>query len=180
MSAVVVCACVCASTARVRASSLQSCSTLRDPMDCSPPGSSVHGIFQARILRVTISSSGGSSPPRDRTRVSYISYTGRQVLYHSCHLGSPCNSRRATIISTSTCQLQSFCHISGTKLAPLWASSPCSLPPSLCEGVLIFFFFFNFWPHWGACGILVPLTRDQIRAPCNGSRVLTTGLPGKS
>ena len=28
----------------------QSCSTLRDPMDCSPPGSSVHGIFQARVL----------------------------------------------------------------------------------------------------------------------------------
>ena len=29
---------------------LQSCLTLRDPMDCSPPGSSVHGIFQARVL----------------------------------------------------------------------------------------------------------------------------------
>ena len=28
----------------------QSCPTLRDPMDCSPPGSSVHGIFQARVL----------------------------------------------------------------------------------------------------------------------------------
>ena len=28
----------------------QSCQTLRDPMDCSPPGSSVHGIFQARVL----------------------------------------------------------------------------------------------------------------------------------
>ena len=32
------------------AKSLQSCPTLRDPMDCSLPGSSVHGIFQARIL----------------------------------------------------------------------------------------------------------------------------------
>ena len=32
------------------AKSLQSCSTLCDPMDCSPPGSSVHGIFQARVL----------------------------------------------------------------------------------------------------------------------------------
>ena len=28
----------------------QSCLTLRDPMDCSPPGSSIHGIFQARVL----------------------------------------------------------------------------------------------------------------------------------
>ena len=37
---------------------LQSCPTLRDPMDCSPPGSSVHGILQARILEwVAISSS---------------------------------------------------------------------------------------------------------------------------
>ena len=32
------------------AESLQSCPTLSDPMDCSPPGSSIHGIFQARVL----------------------------------------------------------------------------------------------------------------------------------
>ena len=44
----------------------QSCPTLRDPMDCSPPGSSVHGIFQARILEwVAISFSRGSSRSRD-------------------------------------------------------------------------------------------------------------------
>ena len=42
-------------------------------MDCSPPGSSVHGIFQARALEwVAISFSRGSSQPRDRTRVSHI------------------------------------------------------------------------------------------------------------
>jgi len=42
-----------------------------DPMDCSQPGSSVHGIFQARILeRVAISSSRGSSQRRDRTLIS--------------------------------------------------------------------------------------------------------------
>ena len=41
---------------------IQSCPTLGDPMDCSPPGSSVHGIFPARILEwVAISSSRGSS-----------------------------------------------------------------------------------------------------------------------
>ena len=46
-------------------SNSHSCPTLCDPMDCSPPGSSVHGISQARILeRVAISYSGGSSPPR--------------------------------------------------------------------------------------------------------------------
>ena len=39
------------------------------PMDCSPPGSSVHGISQARILEwVAIPFSGGSSQPRDQTR----------------------------------------------------------------------------------------------------------------
>ena len=44
----------------------QSCPTLCEPMDCSPPGSSVHGIFQARILEwVSISFSRGSSQPRN-------------------------------------------------------------------------------------------------------------------
>jgi len=49
----------------------QSCPTLWDPIDCNLPGSSVHGIFQARILEwVSISFSRGYSPPRDRTQVS--------------------------------------------------------------------------------------------------------------
>ena len=51
----------------------QWCPTLCDPMDCSPPGSSVHGILQARILEwVVISFSRGSSQPRDGTQVSCI------------------------------------------------------------------------------------------------------------
>ena len=49
----------------------QSCPILCNPMDYSPPGSSVHGISQAGILeRVAISLSRGSSRPRERTRVS--------------------------------------------------------------------------------------------------------------
>ena len=49
----------------------QSCLTLCNPMDCSPPGCSIHEIFQARILEwVAISFSRWSSQPRDRTRVS--------------------------------------------------------------------------------------------------------------
>ena len=48
--------------------SLQSCLTLCDPLDCSPPGSSVHGILQARILEwVAMSFFRGFSRPRDRT-----------------------------------------------------------------------------------------------------------------
>ena len=51
----------------------QLCPTLCDPMDCSPQGSSVHGILQARILEwAAISFSRGSSRPRDRTQVSHI------------------------------------------------------------------------------------------------------------
>ena len=51
----------------------QSCLTLCDPVECSPSGSSVHGILQARILEwVAISYSRGSSHPRDRTQVSRI------------------------------------------------------------------------------------------------------------
>ena len=47
---------------------------LCSPLDCSLPGFSVRGIFQARILKlVAISSPRGSSPPRDRTSVSYVS-----------------------------------------------------------------------------------------------------------
>ena len=60
----------------------------RDPMNYSLPGSSVHGILQARILEwAAISSPRGSSPPRDRTHVSCIS---RQILY-------PCTTREALI-----------------------------------------------------------------------------------
>ena len=50
---------------------------LCDPMDCSPPGSSVHGIFQARVLKwVAISFCRGSSWPRYRTQVSSIAGRG--------------------------------------------------------------------------------------------------------
>ena len=55
------CVCVCFVT--------QLCPALCDPMDCDPPGSSVHGILQARILEwVAISFSRGSPPPRDEPR----------------------------------------------------------------------------------------------------------------
>jgi len=57
--------------------------TLWDPMDCGPPDSSVHGIFQARILEwVAISYSRGSSRPRDWTQVSCVSCIGRWIVYH--------------------------------------------------------------------------------------------------
>ena len=61
----------------------QSCLNLCDPMDHSPPDSSVLGILQARILEwVAMPSSRGSSQPRDQTHVSCISCIGRRILYH--------------------------------------------------------------------------------------------------
>ena len=55
---------------------------LCDPMNWSPPSSSVHGIFQASALEWVAISFSGSSRPRNRTRVSYVSCIGRQILYH--------------------------------------------------------------------------------------------------
>ena len=70
---------------------LQSCLTLCNTVDCSPPGSSVHGILQARILEwVAMPFSRGSSRPRDQIQVSWIV---RQIL---SHLRNPicCSSNR--------------------------------------------------------------------------------------
>ena len=56
-----------------RREAAQSCPTLCDPVDYSLPGSSLHGILQARVLEwVAIAFSRGSSRPRDQTRVSRI------------------------------------------------------------------------------------------------------------
>ena len=61
----------------------RSCLTFSYPLGSSPPGYSVHGILQARILEwVAISFSRGSSRPRDRTQVSRISCNGRWILFH--------------------------------------------------------------------------------------------------
>ena len=63
---------------------VQSCLTLCNPVDCSPPDSSVHGIFQARTLeQAAISYPRRSSQPRDWTRLSCISCISRRVLHHS-------------------------------------------------------------------------------------------------
>ena len=81
--------CVCAQ-------SLQSCPTLCDPMDCSPPGSSVHGILQSRILEwVATPSSRGSSWSRDWTHVFCGSFTGGRF-FTTEPLGKPsCLTKQA-------------------------------------------------------------------------------------
>ena len=97
----------------------KSCLTLCNPMDCSQIGSSMHGIFQARLLEwVAISSSRWSSWPRDQT---CISCNGRQNLYHwathrICQLG---------FLYTWTSVLETFCiHLKSTQ------HNSCSFHPS--------------------------------------------------
>ena len=69
----------------------KSCPTLCNPMDCSPPGSSVHGISQARVLEwVAMPSPGASSQARDQTRISCLG-----ILYH-------CASWEAPMLGCST------------------------------------------------------------------------------
>ena len=69
---------------------LLQCGWLCNLMDCRPPGSSVPRILQERILEwVAMPSSRGSSRPRDRICISYVSCIGRWVLYPYYHLGSP-------------------------------------------------------------------------------------------
>ena len=61
----------------------QLCPALCNPMDCSLPGSSVHSIFQARMLEcITVSFSGGSFQPRDQTHIFCIACIGRWNLSH--------------------------------------------------------------------------------------------------
>ena len=77
----------------------QSCPTLCDPMDCSPPGSSIHGVLQAIILEwVAISFSRGSSQPKDRNQVACIAgrcfnlWATSQRLWHSQQSRNRCFS----------------------------------------------------------------------------------------
>ena len=65
----------------IHAELLQVCLTLCNPMDCSPPGSSVQRVLQARMLE-WIAMPSSRVPPNSRNRISCISCIGRQVLYH--------------------------------------------------------------------------------------------------
>ena len=81
MNSVCVCVCVCV-CACVYVQLLQSCLTLGNPLDCSVPGSSVHGILQARILHwVAMISSRESSWLRDWTQVTCLLQCS-WILYH--------------------------------------------------------------------------------------------------
>ena len=101
-----------------RAKSLQSCLSLCEPMHCSPPGSSVHGILQAKILEwgaMLSSWRRESSQPRNQTCVSYVSCIGRWILYHQPREGCNCwwlwLSQVPPVGSGAACQHGSEIHI---------------------------------------------------------------------
>ena len=93
------CVCLCVA---------QLCLTLHSPIDWIPPGFSVHGILQTRILEwIAITSSRKSSWTRDQTHISCISCIGRRILGKN-HLGSPSSIYSATIprVPTLSCFLE--------------------------------------------------------------------------
>ena len=102
----------------VCAQSFKSAPPLCDPVDCSPSGSSLYGILQARILEwVAMNSSRGSFQPRDRTQVSCISCTAGRFLTLSYQRSpdlplptckSLCVGMASTLLS-HTAALQSNC-----------------------------------------------------------------------
>ena len=102
----------------------QSCLTLCNMMDCSPPGFSVHKISQARILEwVAIPFSSGSSQPMDRTQISYIA--GK--FFISVLPGKPI----IIIIFYPLVQLSSVAQSCPTLCDPM----DCSLPRSSVRGI---------------------------------------------
>ena len=120
----------------------QSCPTLCDPMDCSPLGSSVCGILQARVLEwAAISFSRGSSQPRVWTLVSYVSCIGRWILYpwdigkaiiysHAHSVIKTTSSGRERLSVAATAKLLQLCP---TLCDPIDGSPPGSTIPGILQ-----------------------------------------------
>ena len=153
---VLVCACSVA----------KSCLTLCDPMDHSPPGSSVHGSSQARILEwVAISFSRGSSQSRDWTQVSYIDL---QILYHQATREAPLAAGRKTL--TYLCLEDAFksraaCRFPGTCV--LFAFHQCSSSKFLLDWDEVFL-----WPYLG-----FPCSSAGKESACNAGDL--GSIPGQ-
>ena len=95
--------------------------TITQGFNHRPPGSSVHGILQARMLEwVAISFSRGPSWPRDWTNVSYISCIGRWISYHCAAWEYPCG----LFIYTLSDQIGSFAQSCPTLCDPMNHSTP--------------------------------------------------------
>ena len=179
---------------------LQLCWTLCNPMDCSPPGSSVHGILPARLLEwVAMPSSRGSSWPRDWTCVSYSSCIGRWVLSHSHHLGSPSlvenpKSRRNLLFFFKQASFPSFLFYLCSLRCMFAAAQGLSLAVGAvfpCQRLLLLQTMGSrvcrFQQLWWVVGLVTLGTWDlsswtgiKPMSPAMAGGFLTTGPPGKS
>ena len=134
----------------------QLCPTLCDPMDCGLPGSSFHGIFQARILEwVAISFSRGSSRPRDWTRVSHIIVSRRFTIWatREGHIQSSENHQPSSfdpfgikrLVFWGILRTRSVLSLRRSRglCKPLSQSSDCSDKPQLLTSIT--FFAFSSW-----------------------------------
>ena len=118
----------------------QLCPTLCHPMDCSLPGSSVHGIFQARIPEwAAISFSKGSSQPRDQTWVSHI--VGRHFTIWA--IGEPLFSVMLRSISNVWHRQERSATAFVMHICSLWLKSELYL----CNPVILWFIFKNSTLH---------------------------------
>ena len=109
-------------------------------MDCSPPGSSVHGISQARILEwAAISFSRGSSWPRNQTWVYWIFCIGRWVLYLLSHWGSWTRADSFYKILSWPSSFRFFCKMLCTNLKGLFGQPSMSTRRSVnvCNSLLV-------------------------------------------
>ena len=131
----------------------QSCLTLCDPIDCSVPGFSVQGIFQATVLEwIAISFSRGSSQPRARTQVSRI--------VDRCFTSYRCNEKKSWFhlwfkltvfkvfppILIFSCLMKSMwimLHCRGEHLLAKKGNVQFFLPKMICTAKFIYFTFRN-------------------------------------
>ena len=140
----------------------QSCLTVCDPMDCSPPSSFVHRIFQAKVLRLGCYSLLLQKIFPTQGLIPDLLHC-RQILYHLSHQGCPVAAVRSSY---------SACKHSDQR----WIQVDGALFTQFGEP------FFSFLAMLYGMQGLSYLTRDQTHAVCFGSMewVLTTGQPGKS
>ena len=142
----------------------QLCPTLCDPMDCSRPGSLVHGILQAKILEWVAIPFSRSSQPRDRTQGSHTA-VGFFTIWATREAQAP------PLNGISFLSVLIYIRVKVS-----WRSfQPCHQVTSLIALIIIFLFLAT--PH--GFGILVPPTQGLNLGPQQWKlRVLTTGLLG--
>ena len=106
-----------------------SCAQLCDPVDCSPPGSSVHGMLQTRILEWGVMLSSGVFRDPGTESASPVSCTSRQVLYYQLPPGKACyTSNLLEVLSMSSCCWLNCIPFSLHWEAPVWGDISCWVP----------------------------------------------------